>query len=116
MPPTKVVRVTRFEVPTESMLPGGPEHKIQHGFTADGVRCHAVFRRMNPLRSNAQHELRFLRQRPGLLKQKVDVPFCRVACEKRSNSQLKFQPVLDWRHFNRDCGAEARSAFCDTPV
>src|SRR5271167_1562431 len=62
----KVVFVTRFEVPTESMLRGGPEHKIQHDFTANRVRCHAVFRRMNPRRTNAQHELRFFRERPRL--------------------------------------------------
>jgi hypothetical protein len=71
---------------------------------------------MNPLGTNAQHELRFLRERPRLLEEKVDIPFCRVACEKWRNSQLEFQPVLYRRHLNRDSGAEARSAVCDTPV
>ena len=116
MPSPKVVFVARFEVPTESMLRGGPEHKIQHDLTANGVRCHAVFCRMNPLRTNTQHEFRFFRERPRLLEQKVGVPFCRVKGEKRRNSRLKFQPVLYGRNFNCDGGAEARSAGFDIPV
>ena len=116
MPPPKAVLVARFEVPPESMPGGGPVHKIQHGFTADGVRCHAVFRRMGPLRTHAQHELGFFRERPRLLKQKVGVPFCRVRGEKRRNSRLKFQPVLYRRNFNRDGGAEAPSAVCEIPA
>jgi hypothetical protein len=116
MPPPKAVRVTWFEVPTESVLPGRPEHKIQHGFTADRVHCHAVFCSMNSLAANSQHELRFFRERPRHLEQKVGVPFCRVTSKKWRNSELKFQPVLYRCHFSRDGGAEARSAVCDTPV
>ena len=35
MPPPKVVLVAGFEVPAESVLRGGPEHEVQHGFTTD---------------------------------------------------------------------------------
>ena len=116
MPSPKVVFVPRFKVPTESMLRGGPEHKIQHGFTADRVRCRTVFRRMNPRRTNAHHELRFFRERPRLLEQKVDIPFSRMSGEKRCDSRLNFQPVLYRLNFNRDGRAKARSAVCNTPV
>ena len=88
MPSRKVVLVARFEEPAESMLPGGPEHKIQHGFSGDRVRCYAVLPRMNPLRAKAEHELRFIREGPGLLEQKVGVPFCRVTGEKGRNARL----------------------------
>ena len=71
---------------------------------------------MNPLRTNAEHELRFFRESPRLLEQKVGIPFRRVTGEKRRNSRLKFQPVLYRRNFNRDGGAEARSAVFDIPV
>ena len=116
MPSPKVVFIAGFEVPTESTLRGRPEHEIQYDFSASGVGGHAVFRRMNPLRTNAQHELHFLRERPRLLEQKVDVPFCRVMGEKRRNSRLKFQPVLYRCNFNRDGRAEARSAAFNIPV
>ncbi len=33
MPSPKIVLVTRFEIPAESMLPGRPKHEIQHGLT-----------------------------------------------------------------------------------
>src|SRR3984885_2273496 len=104
----KVVLIARFEIPAESMLRHGPEHKIQHGFTADGVCCCAVFRGVNPLRTNSHHELRFFRECPWLLKQKVDVPFRGAPGKERWNPRLQFQPVLDWRNFNRDRRAEAR--------
>ena len=38
MPSPEVVLEARFEIPAESVPRGGPEHKIQHDFTADGVR------------------------------------------------------------------------------
>ena len=116
MPPPKVVLVARFEIPPEPMLPRGPEHKIQHDFTADRVRCAALFRRMNPLRANAQHKLRLFREGPRLLEQKVGVPFRRVTGEKPCNSCLKFQPVLYWRNFNRGGRAEARAAVFDIDI
>src|ERR1700722_8776052 len=71
---------------------------------------------MEPLRTNAHHELRFFRERPWLLEQEVDVPFRGVAGKERCNTRLQFQPVLDWRDFNRDRRTEARSAFVNTPV
>src|SRR5580700_4933700 len=116
MPPPKVELVARFEIPTESMLRRGPEHKIQHAFSADGVRRHTVSRCMNPLRPNARHELRFFRECPRLLEQKVDLPFGRVTGEKRSNSRLKFQLVLYRRNFDGKGWAKARCAAIDIPV
>src|SRR5579863_1826465 len=116
MPLSKVVLVARFQVPTESVLRRRPEHKIQHDFTADRVRCHAVSGGMNPLGTNTHHELCFFRECPRLLEQKVGVPFCRVTSEKRRNSRLKLQPILYWRNLNRHSGAEARSAVFDIPA
>ena len=116
MPWPKVVFITRFEVPTEPALCRWPEHKVQHGFTTDGVRSHAECCRVNPLRSNASHELRFFRERPRFLEKKVEVPFCRVTPKERRDSRLKLQPILYRRNFNSDGGAEARSAFRDAPV
>jgi hypothetical protein len=37
MPSPKVVFIARFEVPTEPVFCGWPEHKIQNGFTTDGA-------------------------------------------------------------------------------
>ena len=116
MPSPKVVLITRFEIPAEFMLPGGPKHKIQHGFTAERVRYNVVSTGMNPLRTNAEHKLRFMGQGPRLLKQKVSIPFCRAATEKPRNAPLKFQPVLYRRKFNRDGGTEARSTAFEAPA
>src|SRR5579863_335273 len=116
MPSPKVVFIARFEVPTEPAFCGWPEHKIQHGFATEGVRGHAVFCRVNPLRPNPSHELHLFRERPRFFKQKVDIPFCRVTPEERRDSSLELQPIFYRRNFNRDRGAEARSAFCDAPV
>jgi len=85
----KVVLVGRFEVPTQSVPGGGPEHKIQHDFTADGVRRHAVFPRVNPLRANPEHKLHFLGKGPRLLEQKISIPFSRVTAEERRDTGLK---------------------------
>src|ERR1700722_13573513 len=52
MPSREAVIVARFEEPAKSMLRRGPEHKIQHDFTAKRVRCHAVRTGTYPLRTN----------------------------------------------------------------
>ena len=71
---------------------------------------------MNPLRTNTEHKLHFFGEGPGLLEQKVGIPFCRVTAEERRDARLKFQPVLYRRNFNRDVGAEARSAVFEIPA
>src|ERR1700684_2183521 len=69
------------------MLPGGrPEHEIPHGFPREGVHCHEVVSRVNPLWADARHEFHFLREHPWLFVQKVEIPFCRVMREKRHHS------------------------------
>src|SRR5580700_10196455 len=112
----EVVLVAGFDVPPESMLRGGPEHKIQYGFTADRVRRHAKFFRMHPLGTNAYHKVHFFRERPRLLEEQVDIPFGRVPAEKRRDSRLKFQPLVYRRKFNRRRRAEARAAAFDIPI
>src|ERR1700689_5292574 len=71
---------------------------------------------MNPLRANPEHKLHLLGEGPGLLEQKVRVPFCRVMAERRRHACFKFQPVLYRRNFNRDGGAEAPSAVREIPA
>src|ERR1019366_7692819 len=71
---------------------------------------------MNPLGTNAEHKLRFMRQGPRLLKQKVSIPFIRVTTEKPGNAPLQFLPVLYRRNFNRNSGPEARSASFEAPA
>ena len=65
---------------------------------------------MNPLRANSNHKFRFAGKSPGLLKEKVGVPFPRVTAQKPGNAALEFQPVLYWCDFNRNVGAETRAA------
>lgn len=57
MAPAKIVVVSRFEVPAKFVRASGPEHEIEHGFAADRVSRGAGFPGMNPLRTNAGHEL-----------------------------------------------------------
>src|ERR1700740_1870125 len=72
---TKFVLVAWFEIPAESMLFGWPTHEVRGNFSADWVHLGPVCVRLNPLRTNPQHELHFVGNRPGLLKQKIDAPF-----------------------------------------
>src|SRR5580704_12947942 len=99
----EVVLVAGLDVPPESMLRGGPEHKIEYGFAADRIRRHAKFFGMHPLGTNTDHEVHFLRERKRLLEEQVDIPFGRVPAEERSDSRLQFQPLVYRRNFNR-CG------------
>jgi len=69
---------------------------------------------MNPLRTNPQHELHFVGDRPGLLKQKIDALFRRVTPEKWRNTSFEFKPVLDRRY--RDRRTEGRLTLRETPV
>jgi hypothetical protein len=71
---------------------------------------------MNPLRTNPQHELHFVGNRPGLLKQKIDAPFRRVTPEKWRDTSFEFKPVLDRRYLDRHCGTEGRLTLRETPV
>ena len=59
---------------------------------------------MNPLRTNSDHKLRCAGKFPGLLEEKVCVPFPGVAAEKRRNASLQFQPILYRCDFNREVG------------
>ena len=70
---------------------------------------------MNPLRAKADHELGFLGKSPRLLEEKVGIPFCGAAGEKRRNARLKFQPVFYRRNFDGDVRPEARSAVTEIP-
>lgn len=59
MPSREVVFVAWFKVPAKSMLRGGPEHKVQYDFDAEGVCCNALGTRMYPLRTKAGHKFHF---------------------------------------------------------
>src|SRR5580658_996832 len=107
----KVVVVSRFEVPAKSMLPHRrPEHEIPCGFSGDRVACHSALSGMNPFWAHSEHELHFFRERPGLLEQKVHIPFCRVTAEKRRNAPFNFEPVVYRGNFNREVRSETRTA------
>lgn len=116
MPWPEVVLAAWFQIPAKSTLRGGPEHKIQHGFTGNGVARRPAFPRMNPLRANPEHELHFSGKGPGLLEQKVRAPLCRVMAESRRDACLQFQPVLYRRNFNRDGWAETPSTALEVPA
>ena len=107
---SKAVVVTRFDKPAESMLSGGPEHKIQDSFDGRRVSYGAGFVRMNPLWTSAGHELHLRGEVPRLLEQKIGIPFPGVTAEKRRNTRFKLQPVLYRRNFNREIATETRSA------
>src|ERR1700689_5458764 len=66
---------------------------------------------MNPLGTNTAHELHFWGEGPGLLEEKIDMPFCRGAGEKRRTARFKFQPVLYRRDFNRQVRAKTGAAI-----
>jgi len=66
---------------------------------------------VDPFRADAGHEFHFLRERPGLFEQKIDIPFCGMAAENRRYSCLKFKPLLDGRDFDSHCGRDIRSAL-----
>jgi hypothetical protein len=72
---------------------------------------------MNPLRTNAGHQLRFLGKRPRFLKQQVGIPFCRMmAAEQWRDACFQLQPVLNGREFNSGVRTEACSAVVETPT
>src|ERR1017187_3062370 len=71
---------------------------------------------MNPYGTNAEHELRFFRERPGFLEQQVGIPFGRVMGEGRRDTSFKFQPVLYRRNLNRHSGTDARFAAFEIPA
>jgi hypothetical protein len=112
----KVVFVARFEVPTESTLFRRPEHEIQHRLSRDGICGHAAPPHMDPLWADARHEFHFLRERPGLLEQKIDIPFCGVTAKNRRYARLKFKPLLDGRYLNSCRGRDIRSARRNIPT
>ncbi len=114
-PTPEAVLVAWFEIPAESVFPGGPEHKIKCYFSGKGVRGYAGLPRMNPGRPGAQHKLRLFGERPRLLEQKVGVPFRRVRAKTPRYAPFEFQPLLDRRNLNGDRGAEAPSPVFDIP-
>jgi len=116
MPSPKAVVVAGFQIPAESTLRAGPEHKVQRGLAAGCVRRDAVSSCVNPHRANAGHKLHFLGQRPGLLEQKIGIPFRRMTAEGRRDARLNLQPVLYRRNFNGDSRAEAPSRACEAPA
>jgi hypothetical protein len=69
---------------------------------------------MKPLRTDADHKLRFLGKSPGFLEKQVNAPLRRMPFEERRDACLKFQAVLNRRNLNRDSGAETRSVARET--
>src|ERR1700757_4082211 len=108
MPWSELVVVARFEIPTESMLLGCPEHKVRRNFSTNRVHLPSVCIRVNPLGANAKHELESVGKRPGLLEEKINTPFGRVTAKQWRYTGLKFKPVLYRRNLNRYRRTKAR--------
>ena len=111
----EAVVVGGLEVPTEPMSGGGPEHEVEGDFTGEGICGDTGLAGMNPFGAKAEHKLKFFGDGPGLLEEKVGIPFGGMAGGGWSNTGLEFQPVLDWCHLNGDCGSEAGRCVVEVP-
>jgi len=109
------VLVSRFEIPTEAMLAGAPEHEVEHRLGADGVAGRAGFPGVNPLGTGASHKLDFLREAPGLFEKQIGAPFGRVAAEERCDSGFEFEPMCDRSDLYRHGRAEAGYGVFEIP-
>jgi len=111
----KRVIVCRLDIPAQPAIWRRPKHKVQRDFAGHRIGSDTVLRDVNPLGPDAEHEFNFLGEGPGFLEQEIRIPLCRVITEGWCNTELQFQPVLDWRHFRRNGGAETPSAPAKTP-
>jgi len=112
----KVVVISRFKIPAESMFTCRPKHKVPRNLTRDRVRRRSFLAKIDPLRAYAQHELGLARQRPRLLEEQVCVPLSRVPCEERRYTRLQLQPVFDRGRLCGEIGREARSSSGGVPT
>ncbi len=71
----EAVVVSWFQKPAEVMFAGWPEHEIRRYFSGQFVGPSSVPFDVNPLRADAEHKFGLPRQRPGLLKEEVSIPF-----------------------------------------
>src|SRR5579862_7955086 len=97
----KVVIVSGFKEPAETMSVGWPKHEVTCHLTRYRVGCIAVLLDMDPLWADTEHELRFARDRPGFLEEKVNIPFRRITGKEGRDSCFQFQPFVDCSRFDR---------------
>jgi hypothetical protein len=71
---------------------------------------------MNPLGTEAEHELDLAGDGPGLLEEQVRIPFGGVMAKIRGYTEFEFQPVLNRSDFDSGCRAEADCASGKVPV
>jgi len=90
MSPSETIVISRLQIPPKAVASRGPEHEVSGQFCREQIFRLSALSEMSPLRSHAQHELGFLREVPGFLKQKIRVPFRRVTCVEGRNACLQF--------------------------
>src|ERR1017187_10465787 len=83
MPTAEVVSIARLQIPAKSSLRPRPKYEIERSFPCDGIGALTAADGVRPFRANAEHELRRLGVRIGVLEEKVGVPVRLWSCAGR---------------------------------
>src|SRR5579859_6640869 len=116
MTTSEAVIIGWLQVPPKAVLSRWPKHEVSGQLSGEGICRFAVPLEMSPLRPHTEHEFGLAGEGPGLLEEKIRVPFRRVTSVEGRHPRLQFKPVLDWGTLCRKVGRKRRSTPAEVPV